>query len=575
MNQDDESLQSKGQLFKTLGKPNNSTATLNGFSINRCISEFIGSRQFKYSHHQPLKHRYTITMTQGMNCNESTDGVEYELTEFLLMATQDELNAANALQTKLDADKRFMNLFDDTIHATRSNSPDTTSDTSDIAGDAIDVALSASSFVAGWINRPGCHGGDYGRSITPNNIENEEAAQQALIEKQLQGIEGVLSWRDVITDQILVGLGLRQSKVEGNDVGEEVSRPEDLEIDGATDRSQTPTESTKASPSDVGTNVEDDKVDNSNVSEECAQDVSAEDGRDDSNAPREITSTAIEPGSSERTVSSNNDVVKELVVKCLNTNKSNPTAKAVSHDARDDISVPRDINIVAPIDKPGKPGESKNDVVKKLVAKCLAMNKKASGQSSRLQIEPDSYPSMSPRTEVQPSNNAYAINANVQLEPEVNDPSIDSSVGRDPPETHETRQLTPTRPIHVKWNTSNTVMAVKALNQPEQTNPKPEDNSMTLKIESTGRAPSYYAQPPRPETPFHTHHAGEDITRCLKKLRKSASSSFRHVNKEVKAEEPKSTPFKESVLSSSAVLRRRHYKEMLIKERAAKAAVIE
>jgi hypothetical protein len=81
------------------------------------------------------------------NTNEVTNGFnvgfEHELTDFLLRATQDELN------TMADPDKVTFFIEEE------ANSSITDSDkNNDIAGDAVDMALLATSFFDGWINEP-------------------------------------------------------------------------------------------------------------------------------------------------------------------------------------------------------------------------------------------------------------------------------------------------------------------------------------------------------------------------------------------------------------------------------------
>lgn len=522
-------------------------------------------------------------MTQDMCCTDEADGVEYELTEFLLMATQDELNAANAIQAELNEHKRFMNMFDDA----RSASPDIADDDDedeDVAGDAIDAALSASSFVASWINKPvnGCQGGEYGRTITPNENDGD-AVEHAKLEQQLQGIEGVLSWRDVVTEQILVGLGLRQQTGQ-NEEKESASDPSSSKNAGHAAPPNSPTEAAK--DFFKGQSATDAKDQAAGYETSTNVLYAPTDTREESKARR----ASID--GSERSVSSKNDVVIELVEKCLQTNRSNPNTprscaltptnnspkegSVVFIDVRDDCSIPREIPVG--VDSSERSVESKSDVIKKLAAKCLAMNKKE--QTNEMQIEPDAHHIASPRQmgPPRPENplleqiqHAFDISA---ADLEVRDPPIGPDVCRDPPEIKphspsEAQQLLlRRRAMHMKWSSSNTVLAVKGPALHVETRNPREDNSLTLNIESTGRTPAYYSQPPRPETPFH---GGEDFSRCMKRFTKFASSSFHKTS----AEEYKLTQFKESALSSSAVLRRRHYKEMLMKERAAKKTAVE
>lgn len=64
------------------------------------------------------------------------EGIEYELTEFLIMTTQDELNAASIIQAKIDSDKRFMNMFDDSPSSVNNEH---------VAGDEMNAMLPISS----------------------------------------------------------------------------------------------------------------------------------------------------------------------------------------------------------------------------------------------------------------------------------------------------------------------------------------------------------------------------------------------------------------------------------------------
>lgn len=535
-------------------------------------------------------------MSQDMDAQ--CDGIEYELTDFLLMATQDELNAANAIQAELIEHKRFMNMFDDT----HSNSPDMSAD-DDVAGDAIDAALSASSFVASWINKPvnRCKNGEYGRTITPH--ENTDAAEHAKLEQQLQDIEGVLSWRDGITDQIIVGLGLRQQ----GDRNEEKIDDNGAAVFGLS----TPFTESSKSASDASENakIEGNVAPPNSPTESSGallegQSATSGQSKDDAdvkpNAEVHNLSSDVNKGPKEcrtsrdgfkRSAGSNNDVVLELVAKCLQTNKSNPntpkasapvspsidTPKAIdlSVDDRDDSSIPREIPVG--IDCSDRSVGSKSDVIKKLAAKCLAMNKKEKLQ--RMPLEPDVQPIAMPSPIGPPHPETPLFGQIAQpvffnfssVDNEVRDPPIGPNVCRDPPEIKPQCpfQAPPMRPpaMHMKQSNTNTAMGVEDLPHLVE-----EVNSSRLNIESTGRTPSYYSQPPRPETPFH---AGGDISRCTKILTKRAPSSFHKANTEREPEHYKSTPFKESILSSSALLRRRHYKEMLMKERAAKIAATE
>ncbi|KAL3781278.1 hypothetical protein ACHAWO_001615 [Cyclotella atomus] len=544
-------------------------------------------------------------MPQIMDCTEADNGIEYELTEFLLMATQDELNAANAIQAQLDNQKRFMTMFDDS----RASSPDVNTD-EDVAEDIIDVALSASSFVASWINKPvnGCQSGEYGRVVTPNENDKDEL-EHAKIEQQLQGIEGVVSWRDAMTDQILVGLDLRQ--------GGQTEETSGAAIIGL----NTPFTDSSKSTSDATGEV--DKSDNVQGEPEPAapdacikenaaeakteakgeENTSAVDARDESH-PRRASIDG-----SERSVGSRNDVVIELVQKCLQTNgqpkithpvpsqpaqrgqtkdalTENAQAPAQSMDARVDSSVHRDI--LAAVDRNAG---SKSDLIKKLAAKCLAMNKQSNNnlQQMKKPLKPASYLISSPRQMGPPrpetplymvmqdaDNYSSAVDTTGQANSEIRDPPIGPDVCRDPPElkqsTFEMQQIIRPRVMHVKWSTDSTTMAVKKPLYIETQSPRQEGNSLTLNIESAGRTPAHYAQPPRPETPFH---AGGDTSRCMKMFTRRSPSSFHQVSADQRVDQPKSTPSKESVLSSSATLRRRHYKEMLMRERAAKNAAVE
>jgi hypothetical protein len=524
-------------------------------------------------------------MAQIMDCIEAEGGVEYELTEFLLMATQDELNAANAIQAELDNQKRFMTMFDDS----RSNSPDVKAD-EDVAEDMIDVALSASSFVASWINKPvnGCQSGEYGRAVTPNE-NDKDAVEHAKIEQQLQGIEGVVSWRDAITDQILVGLGLRQG-------GQTEEKPDDAAAviglnmpltDSSKSASDASEEAGQFDNADGTPEPQSQKAGHpvTNAEAEAKEEQNpAADARDESHPSR----ASID--GSERSVGSRNTVVIELVQKCLQTNgqpkmaKAVPSPRAAQHvqtkdsfkesaqaasqsvDARDDSSVHRDIPAVV-----DRNAGSKSDVIKKLAAKCLAMNNLQ--QMERMQVEPASYyisspmPMGPPRPETPLFTGAQHLHNYLSADPDIRDPPIGPDICRDPPElkqpTSEMQQIFRPRAMHVKWSTNSTAMSMKKPLYVETQGLRQEGNSLTS---------SYYAQPPRPETPFHD---GQDTSRCMKMFTRRTPSSFHQVIVDQRADELKSTPLKESVLSPSATLRRRHYKEMLLRERAAKNAVVE
>ena len=512
-----------------------------------------------------------------------TEGIEYELTEFLLMATQDELNAANAIQDEIDANKRFMNLFSNDEPVSE-----------DVAGDTIDAVLSASSFVAGWINKPGCPSGEYGRTITPDGNEHAE------VEQQLKGVQGVLSWRDV-TDHVLSGLGFKSAD-EKDGTGDAMIGL-NTPLEASTSKSAEEEATRLDPPSDANRSLEDESIAEKKT-KKGAQDMPI-DARDD------LPARDLAVDGSERSNGPKNSVVIELVEKCLESNntssrgsppvqqenkskksKKKARSRASSADTRDDFSVPREIPAVVSTSE--RSGGSKNDVILKLAAKCLARNKM--DQTRRFPLEPDSYLGEHSQPdaffeEVQQNNiysHPYAFSGQADLE--ARDPPIGPDICRDPPEISEMGQLLhPRHNLHEKWYINNVSIAAADVTPTGHIHQSRPEIVSTLHIDTTPTTPVHYAQPPRPETPFH---ADEDTSRCMKKLAKCVHSPFRHAYEETKENEPrfifsnkstltpnsdaaKSAPSKESILSPSAMLRRRHYKEMLLKERAAKSAAIE
>ena len=523
-----------------------------------------------------------------------TEGIEYELTEFLLMATQDELNAANAIQVEMDANKRFMNLFSNDEPVSE-----------DVTGDTIDAVLSASSFVAGWINKPGCPSGEYGRAVTPDGNEHAE------VEQQLQGIQGMLSCKDV-TGQVFSGLGLKSADEKNCASNAMIGLNSPFEA--STSKSAEDEVTNLGAPSEANqqknlsftAEANESYVECKNKkrggrsSKECLQEapINASDG---------ITARELVVDCSERNSGSKNSIVVELVEKCLESNnasgRGSPSAqpgnkskkskkksrsRASSADTRDDFSVPREIPAVASTSD--RSGGSKNDVILKLAAKCLARNK--IDQTKRFPLEPDSHLSAPPRPYAleDDQHNIYSCSVSGQADLEARDPPIGPDISRDPPEICELHNLLdPPHNMHEKWYINNISIAAADVAQAGKIHRPKRENVSTLYVETAPTTPAYYAQPPRPETPFH---GDKDTSICMQKLAKRVHSPFCHTDEESKENEPisfplkkgittplsdvsKSAPFKESKLSSSAMLRRRHYKEILLQERAAKKAAFE
>lgn len=600
-----------------------------------------------------------IKMTQSDSQSmSSSEGIEYELMDFLLMSTQDELNAANALQSELDANARFMNLFaDDSPRPSAARQPSSgrfREEEEDVTEDVIDGTLSASSFVAGWINQPtGCPAPskEYGRTHT-------DAVEQAEIERQLKlyqdgeegvgdnsEIEGALSWNNV-TDQILTGLGLRQkdgNKDNNSGGGAAVVFGLNTPLtDSSNSSSREGIADTR--PTEGHEKARSKKSRGRKSKNNSAQDTTPNDARDDSDARRNDSNDG-----SERSGDSKNGVVIELVEKCLVSNNDGDYSKGkrrtranLAGGIDSSSSIPQTVNVVSS-DNSTRSGGSKNEVIKKLAAKCLVMNKKSNSSEKleRLPLEPDSHLLRAPRPEeamvmkatrrskrmplfqeLHRNDDASVSISNAYFRPESRDPPIGPEIiPCDPPETssnndsmqqeflqsqnHMHPQSHP-RPenmihypqhLHFKWHMDNT----------EETTQSLEDNN-TLGLVIDTDAPIYYSQPPRPETPFsgtprhteeRTSYNGRTTATPMNKLASPlplspnftsprsrlplspnfASPLSRHTNESSlvsrhagsEDEKENNETCKEGVLlSPSAAVRRQHYKEMLLQERAAK-----
>ena len=481
------------------------------------------------------------------------------------MSTQDELNAANALQGELDANARFMDLFNDDSPLQSAKQPlSSPYDEDDVTEDVIDGTLSASSFVAGWINQPtvvGCpnpSSNEYGRTHT--DAEHAEIERQLKLQHEGEGsreIEGVLSWTNV-TDQILTGLGLRQKD---DDSGNEdtnnrraavvfgLNTPLTDSSNGSSqegqpmERSENMARSKKSKGSNIG-NAQDTMMPN--------------DARDDSDARRDDSND-----SSERSGSvSNNGVVMELIEKCLVSNnggeKSKRRTRANSAGEKDSSSsIPQ--TVVVSSDNSTKSGGSNNEVIKKLAPKCLVMNKKSTSSEKldRLPLEPDSHLVRAPRPEealvtrttrrskrmplfqeLHKNDDASVSISNAYFQPESRDPPIGPEIiPCDPPDdssmqqqqclVHENIMHPPSHPrpenimhypqhLHPKWHAENSLETTTRQLEDGNTLGLIIDTDAPIYYSQPPRPEDHYSQPPRPETPFSgtPRYTKERMTSC-------------------------------------------------------------
>jgi hypothetical protein len=479
-------------------------------------------------------------------------GYEYELTDFLFMASQDSLNASSSDQDDVTLDE-------------------------DVAGHVIDAALSVSSFFAGCINEPvnGCHSGDYGRPATPKEADEEQ--RELSEEEEAKRILGTLSWTDVISDQILVGLGLRP-----------IPRIQYIGIEGNHEGSLSTVETGDVAAEEVRL---------------LLTNLNGTDG----DAPADTQEPEIsEPENAEELSEVASDDTEQEMHQTANAPIDNEPQDDVAVDTRDVLQEPRDVALPAAgsvetegTSSPKKESDGKsNDVLKKLVAKCLAMNKRngaCKAPAKKLQLEPESDPQYTrPESPFEHcfvpvgSVNSSISESDVQsievvtrevasvAESETREPCASSdnmgsrSASHDPPassEPHSNRL----RSMKLKMNTFGRSAAVVNSVQPHTNSPRPEQTPMELRMKRSTRIPDYYSQPPRPEVPFSKNK------KSTKRQGGSSqgSSSSRQMKDEDRSETAKSSQFKDSILSSSAILRRRYYKEMLLRERAAQRTAVE
>ncbi|KAL3803513.1 hypothetical protein HJC23_014061 [Cyclotella cryptica] len=521
------------------------------------------------------------------NANEVVDdsinvGFEHELTDYLLRATQDELNAT--------ADADDMTLFVDE----ETNSSATNSDENgDFAGDAIDVALSATSFFAGWINEPinGCQSGEYGRTNTPNEIStaDENTCEELLSEcrnigdPEVKEIVGEPTWRDAVTDQILVGLGLRQtSRIEGEYNGSVDSEKEQTLIELVHDETDTPErqeDTRQESPSQYDQaeirNDEDQSVTSNN---DMKREVMSADERDDSNERGDLLAdSSCQRGNvlGNRTDGKKNDVLKKLVAKCLARNK-----KSQEHRYRPKRLPLEPESCVFQLQRP-EPSTVDNGLIQAKSSDSVVSAKlgKVTNRAVIHWLKSDV-----PSIEIVSQENS--LNDDIrQSEPETRDASICSegkasiSTSRDPPATWEPqKRIGRPQTLQLKMNTIGRSLTMTGSAQSTNPNsiPKQEESPLELKMKSAGRAPIYYSQPPRPEVPFLSAPSNDsDVSRTAKKAAKQIPSSSCQANTEEKVDTVRMSLFRDSVLSSTALLRRKHYRELLLKERIAGNTTIE
>lgn len=161
-----------------------------------------------------------ITMTTNMS-----EGVEFNLSEHLLVLLSD-YDACDDPQDlsepddERDASQDFSNFRKMKRIASIGHNLSIDQTNSDFAGDAMDAAVSVSSFCA-----KGCYG-EYARMETPSSAANEELLASAEFDDQfplavpttvqvsgdpevVMRLDYAQSWRDMISEQILVGLGFK------------------------------------------------------------------------------------------------------------------------------------------------------------------------------------------------------------------------------------------------------------------------------------------------------------------------------------------------------------------------------
>eukprot|EP01082_Thalassiosira_pseudonana_P015796 g14007.t1 g14007 contig9:940673-941425(-) len=154
-----------------------------------------------------------------------SEGVEFNLSEHLLVLLSD-YDACDDPQDlsepddERDASQDFSNFRKMKRIASIGHNLSIDQTNSDFAGDAMDAAVSVSSFCA-----KGCYG-EYARMETPSSAANEELLASAEFDDQFPlavpstvqvsgdpevvvRLDYAQSWRDMISEQILVGLGFK------------------------------------------------------------------------------------------------------------------------------------------------------------------------------------------------------------------------------------------------------------------------------------------------------------------------------------------------------------------------------